>query len=378
MQRRQFLASAALAAAPAAASVADARKDFPWAEREVYLNCATEHPLPLPAARAMEQYVRSITYGLDSDRERFEGSEIQNRVRDRFAALIGAKPLEVGFVPATQIAENLIVDGLEIAEQGLNIVTNDLHYGGSLLNYNRRIEQGLDVRIVKSRDGRIDLADIERAVDGKTRLIAVALVSNVNGFVEDAPALSKIAHAHGGYLYTDVIQAAGAIPIDVRAMGIDFLACSAYKWLMGGRFGYLYVREDLQGGVMKVKQFGGRSSQPGAGRYQISTASHVGCACQDEALAYIERLGVENIQQYNASLHARLRKEMPPLGYRCLTPADANGPISTFEVPDVDKTRERLKRAGVIVTLRNEGQMRVSPSVFNHQKDLDAFLNALS
>ncbi len=378
MQRRHFLASAALAAAPAAGSVTDARKDFPWAEREVYLNCATEHPLPLPAARAMDAYVRSITYGLDTDRARFEGSEIQNRVRDRFAALIGAKPLEVGFVPATQIAENLIVDGLEIADQGLNIVTNDLHYGGSLLNYNRRIEQGLDVRIVKSRDGRVDLADIERAADDKTRLIAVALVSNVNGFVEDAPALSKIAHAHGGYLYTDVIQAAGAVPIDVHAMGIDFLACSAYKWLMGGRFGYLYVREDLQGGVMKVKQFGGRSSQPGAGRYQISTASHVGCACQDEALAYIEKLGVTNIQKYNASLHGRLRKELPALGYRCLTPADADGPISTFEVSDVDKTREKLKRAGVIVTLRNEGQMRVSPSVFNNQKDLDMFLNALS
>lgn len=367
-----------MAATASAATVTEARKDFPWAEREVYLNCATEHPLPLPAAQAMEQYVRSITYGPDAERARFEGAEIQNRVRDRFAALIGATPLEVGFVPATQIAENLIVDGLEIARDGANIVTNDLHYGGSLLNYNRRSELGLDVRIVKSRDGRIDLKDVERAVDRKTRLIAVALVSNVNGFVEDAPALSKLAHAHGGYLYTDVIQAAGAVPIDVKTMGIDFLACSAYKWLMGGRFGYLYVREDLQGGVMKVKQFGGRSGQEGAGRYQISTASHVGCACQDEALAYIARLGVENIQKHNRTLHDRLRREMPKLGYRCLTPEDSPAPISTFQVPDVEGTRKRLQRAGVIVTLRGDGQMRVSPSVFNHQGDLDALLNALS
>ncbi|MBK9167533.1 MAG: aminotransferase class V-fold PLP-dependent enzyme [Bryobacterales bacterium] len=376
MQRRHFLAAAGLAAAPG--SLAAARRDFPWADREVYLNCATEHPLPLPAARAMEDYVRAITYGPDKDRARFEGAEIQNRVRDRFAALIGAKPLEVGFVPATQIAENLIVDGLEIAKDGANIVTNDLHYGGSLLNYNRRIEQGLDVRIVKSRDGRIDLRDVERAVDRKTRLIAVALVSNVNGFVEDAPALSKLAHAHGGYLYTDVIQAAGAVPIDVHAMGIDFLACSAYKWLMGGRFGYLYVREDLQGGAMKVKHFGGRSGQPGAGRYQVSTASHVGCACQDEALAYIARLGVENIQKHNQGLHARLRREMPALGFRCLTPEDSPAPISTFQVPDVQKVTDRLRKARVIVTLRGDGQMRVSPSVFNHQGDLDVFLNALS
>ena len=379
MERRHFLA-AGLAARPLAASISTARRDFPWAEREVYLNCATEHPLPLPAARAMEEYVHAITYGPDSDRARFESAEIQNRVRDRFAALIHAKPLEVGFVPATQIAENLIVDGLEIAKDGANIVTNDLHYGGSLLNYRRRIEQGLDVRIVKSRDGRVDLRDVERVVDRETRLIAVALVSNVNGFVEDAPALSELAHVHGGYLYTDVIQAAGAVPIDVHAMGIDFLACSAYKWLMGGRFGYLYVREDLQGGVMKVKHFGGRSSQPGAGRYQVSTASHVGCACQDEALAYIDHLGVENIQKHNQTLHSRLRREMPALGYRCLTPDDSSASISTFQLPatQLEKIKARLQQARVIVTLRGDGQMRVSPSVFNHQDDISAFLNALS
>ena len=90
------------------------------------------------------------------------------RVRERFASLIGAKVAEVGFTPATQIGENLVVDGLRIAQTGGNIVTNDLHYGGSLFNYQKRKEQGLDVRVVKSRDGRIDLRDVERAVDSKT------------------------------------------------------------------------------------------------------------------------------------------------------------------------------------------------------------------
>ena len=206
----------------------------------------------------------------------------------------------------------------------------------------------------------------------------MALVSNVNGFIEDSPALSKLAHAHGGYLYTDVIQAAGAIPIDVRAMGIDFLACSAYKWLMGGRFGYLYVREELQGGVMKTTHFGGRSGQPGAGRYQVSTHSHAACACQDEALAYIARLGVANIQAHNHSLHTRLRKEMPAIGYPSLTPEDARGPISTFQFQNLEKVKEKVAKANVVVTLRGDGQMRVSPSVFNNQADIDRLLNALS
>jgi selenocysteine lyase/cysteine desulfurase len=147
---------------------------------------------------------------------------------------------------------------------------------------------------------------------------------------------------------------------------------------MGGRFGYLYVREELQGGVMKGTHFGGRSGQPGAGRYQVSTASHAGCACQDEALAYIARLGVANIQAHNQALHARLRKELPPLGYPCLTPQDARGPISTFQIEKPKDVQEKLRKGGVIVTLRTDGQMRVSPSVFNNQEDIDRLLNALS
>lgn len=382
MKRREFLGTAGLAAAaPAGAGTESARRDFPWAERELYLNSATEHPLPLPSAQAMERYIRSITYGPDAEREKFENNELQAQVRALFANLIHAKPSEIGFVPATQIAENLVLDGLEIQQSGGNVVTNDLHYGGSLLMYQKRKAAGLDVRVVQNREGRIRLSDVERAVDRRTRLIAVALVSNVNGYLEDAKALSALAHAHGGYLFTDVIQAAGAVPIDVRAMGIDFLACSAYKWLMGGRFGYLYVPEELQGSVLKPKQFGGRSSQPGAGRYQVSTASHLGCVCQHESLQYILRLGVGNIQAHNLKLNQRLRKELPRAGYECLTPFGAATPISTFRFQNGEAVRKKLQRAGAIVTLRlgeKDSQMRVSPSVFNHLGDIDRFIGALA
>ena len=96
-------------------------------------------------------------------------------------------------------------------------------------------------------------------VDRKTRLIATSLVSYVNGYLTNARALADLAHAHGGYLYTDIIQAVGAVPIDMPALGIDFAACSGYKWLMGDRgLGYLFVREELQDRVMRRTQYGDR------------------------------------------------------------------------------------------------------------------------
>ncbi len=298
-----------------------------------------------------------------------------------FAQLINAQPAEIGFTPSTQTGENLVLEGLDIQATGGNVVTNDLHYGGSLLNYRKRQKSGMDVRIVKHRDYQMDMRDLEKSVDKKTKLIAIALVSNVNGYLHDVKAISDLAHAHGAYLYCDAIQAAGAIPIDVKAMGIDFLSCSAYKWLMGGRFGYLFVREDLQESVMKAKLFGGRSTETGASRYEISTASHLGCVCQHQALQYIQSLGIERIRAHARPLVESLMKELPAGGYSALTPVGTESPIASFQVKDVAGTRAKLKKSNVVVTLSGttgNGYMRVSVSVFNNQSDVNRLVGALA
>jgi len=237
------------------------------------------------------------------------------------------------------------------------------------------------VRIVPHRDYQMDMRDLERAVDEKTRLIAIALVSNVNGYMHEMKKISDLAHAHGSYVYADVIQAAGAVPIDVGAMGIDFLACSAYKWLMGGRFGYLYVKEDLQGTVLKPRLMGGRTTPTGASRYEISTVSHIGCVCQYQALQYIHRFGVDRIREHVRPLTNRLQNELPALGYPSITPKGSQSPVVTFSLRDGAATRSKLQKSNVIVTLRTgqrESQMRVSPSIYNNLADIDRLIGVLA
>src|SRR5437867_11957174 len=104
---------------------------------------------------------------------------------------------------------------MRIQESGGNLVTNDLRYAGSIHDYIGRRKAGMDVRIVKHRDWRIELRDMERVVDRKTKLVSITLVSNVNGWDEDAKALSDLAHSHGAFVYADIIQAAGSVPVDV-------------------------------------------------------------------------------------------------------------------------------------------------------------------
>jgi len=374
------MSGTALATA-AGSELEGARAEFPWASRETYLNTATEHPLGVRTTQAMEEYLRALTHGPDTARDMFENGRLMSEVKRMFAQLIHAQPAEIGFTPSTQTGENLVLEGLDIQASGGNVVTNDLHYGGSLLNYGNRRKAGLDVRIVKHRDYQMDIRDLEQSVDKKTKLIAIALVSNVNGYLHDVKAISELAHSHGAYLYCDVIQAAGAVPIDVKAMGIDFLACSAYKWLMGGRFGYLYVREDLQDSVMKAKLFGGRSTDKGASRYEISTVSHLGCVCQHQALQYIQSLGIERIRTHARPLVTHLLKELPAAGYQAITPAGTESPIASFRVKNVAGTRAKLRKANVVVTLNGtegNGFMRVSVSVFNNQSDVNRLVEALA
>jgi selenocysteine lyase/cysteine desulfurase len=319
----------------------------------------------------MQEYLQALTHGPDSARDKFENGELMKEVKRMFARLINARPEEIGFTPSTQTGENLVLEGLDIQATGGNVVTNDLHYGGSLHNYESRRKAGMDVRVVKHRDFQIDMRDIQRVVDRKTKLIAIALVSNVHVPVH----VRDLAHAHGAYLYCDVIQAAGAVPIDVQAMGIDFLACSAYKFLMGGRFGYLYVREDLQGTALKAKLFGGRSTPTGASRYEISTVSHIGCVCQHQALQYIHVIGVNRIRAHARPLIDRLRKELPALGYPTITP-NAESSIASFRLQDPVGTRARLKQAGVIASTGSH--LRLSVSVFNNMADVERVVRALS
>jgi selenocysteine lyase/cysteine desulfurase len=414
MNRRQFLqaGAATAAAAPPAPDFSALRQDFPRALNETYFNSAAQHPLGNHTVRGMYRYIDFLHQGPGGGRTDFwEEGFLQ--VKPMFARLINAKPSEIALCPSTTVGENIILNGLDFSGGG-NVVTNDLHYTACLANYLQRRGQGLDVRIVKHRDWRIELADMERVVDRKTRLIAISLVSSVNGHVENVKALSELAHAHGGYLFADIIQAAGATPVDVRAMGIDFASTSMYKWLQGEHgFGFLYIREELAGSVVKPRTFTGGvqfhyppwvaeehrktpeisvRAPSGVAAFECGTPSVITYAAQYESFRYIERLGIANIRAHARTLTSRLQKELPALGFTPITPADAESPIVTFLAKDIEAVKRKIEaaaRAGrarisiagpnaALTVGRFGNHVRFSVSVFNNQQDVDTVLEVLS
>src|SRR5688572_11726822 len=420
MNRRDFLGGAttlAVAAAPSAqpqASPSDfskLRADFPRALNETYFNSAAQHPLGNHTVRGMQRYIDFLAKGPGEGREDFWETGFR-QVKPMFAKLINAKPSEIALCGSTTIGENILLNGMDLRSG--NVVTNDLHYSASLSNYLQRGDQGLDVRVVKHRDWHIDPKDMQKVVDGKTKLIAISWVSSVNGHLENVKALSDLAHSHGALLYADIIQGAGAVPIDVRALGIDLASCAMYKWLQGEHgFGFMYIREDLIGKAVKPTEFTGHvefnyapwSKQPqpemsefahhvpsGIAAFECGTPSVITYAAQYESFRYIARLGVDNIQSHAQRLVKRLRKELPQRDYTCITPEDAGTPIITFRCRETEATRQKIRRAGesgkatISITGPNSAltvgrfgdHLRFSVSIFNNDDDVSKIIEVLS
>ena len=401
--RREFLAGAgALAVSarsafalgqftrPGAIFPASVRADFPSAALDTYMNAAAMHPLGTFAARGIEQGLAYRLHGAGPGRADF-GADKQQDLKTRYGQLIGATANEIAYTASTSDGENIVVMGLDLPKRGGNIVIDELHFTTSLYMYKELEKKGVELRIVKHRDWRIDVDDMDRAIDRNTRLVSLALVSNVNGFMHDAKAVSALAHARGAYLFADIIQAVGAVPVDMRALGIDFASAGTYKWLMGERgLGFLYVREELQGTVLPTTRYGHRQVAnfnraeltweplPGAAKYETGGIAVLLAACVSEGINYVKQLGLDKIRAHARQLTDRLQKELPPLGYKPLTPAGTETPILAFELRDAAATAKALQAGRVVATvIANENRMRLSVSVFNTHEDIDRVVDVL-
>jgi selenocysteine lyase/cysteine desulfurase len=399
----QLAGTAALAPASMSdpgAPIPRIRDEFPLASARTYLNNASVHPMSVSTRRAVQAYFDARTSGSPDNGTPDPRVPVQ-RVKAQFASLIGARETDIALVPSTTVGENLVVAGLGIPGSKGNVVTDALHFEGSLYMYQSLQQRGLDLRLVTPRDGRIDMKDLERVVDGGTRLVAVSLVSWINGFRHDLEAVCDLAHRHGALVYADIIQAAGAMPIDVSASGVDFCASASYKWLMGDfGVGFLYVKEDHLDRVVRRTQYGFRQLEafethflpgdpPGggpiswkvrggaAGHFEVGTWSTSTLAALNHSLAFIQKAGVDRIYTHNRALALRLQQELPRIGYAPLTPNDSIGSIVSFVVNDREETARRLARARVDVSL-GARRMRVSPSLYNNEDDVDALVAALS
>jgi selenocysteine lyase/cysteine desulfurase len=379
------------------------KQDFAIAEGYTYINGAFTHPMPIAAGDAYRAVVdRRSRLGPPAPAAAAPGQGTRVDARTAFASLINAKPSEIAYIQNTSSGENLVIEalGLDKPFDG-NIVTDELHFEGALLHLMELKRHGADIRVVKQKEGRVDMKDMERLVDRKTKLVEVSFVAMYNGFQHDLKAVCDLAHAHGAYVYADIIQGVGAVPLDVRATGLDFAASATYKWLMGDfGFAFFYVREGLLGTVVQRPHWSYASAPdtdmhlspfdpeypkpvtytPGkeASHYvQLGTTASAIAAALAVSIPYIQGLGVANIEKHRTPLIRRLQQELPRFGFTPQTPAESTSPVLTFAMKDTRAIGQKLNAARVSVRVAPHW-VRISPSVYNDMADVERLLEALA
>ncbi|MDQ2901511.1 MAG: aminotransferase class V-fold PLP-dependent enzyme, partial [Acidobacteriota bacterium] len=272
------------------------------------------------------------------------------------------------------------------------VVISDLEFPSGVLAWLSLRPRGVTVRLVPSDAGRVSLESFQSAINENTRVVCVSDVSYKTGsrlpFLRE---LSRAAHAAGAILAVDATQSLGRLPVLLD--GVDFLAASAYKWLLGIHgVGVAYLapalRERLVPGalgwysvpdVFTPDRFDHYDLKPGAGWLTPGMPAFPSIYVLRGSVEFLLDVGVDRIERDLRPLTGALREGIASLGFDLLTPADparASGIVS-FLHPDCDRIGEALKQRGVIVWT-GDGRVRASVHLYNDQADVDRFLQSLA
>jgi selenocysteine lyase/cysteine desulfurase len=357
-----------------------------------YLNAAYTHPMSKGSYLEVQQFLneRLMNGRIPANYDGFDRTDSLNH----FAKLINASPEEIAWVPSTMVGENLVVNGLGIPNTNTRVVTDGFHFHGSLHMYGQLARNGVDLVVVKPKNNQINLDDLDKAIKPGTKLVAISLVSATTGFQHDLKKVCDLAHSKGALVYADIIQAAGAIPIDVKDSNVDFCACATYKWLMGDfGIGFLYVRKDLLP-MMKRTLIGYRQmtdfkshmlpfDQPSdnlfesssltnmSGHFEVGTFANEGIVALRYSLAYLNRIGVDTIQKYRQPLIDKLQDKIPDKKFIALTPRNSVSPIVCFAYQNAATIlKPRLEKAGINISVY-DNYIRISPSFYNDLNEVE-------
>jgi cysteine desulfurase len=198
-----------------------------------------EAMLPYFTAQFGNAASRSHKYGWDADKAVEKG-------RQQIAALVNGTAGEIVFTSGASESNNLAIKGIAGARAGrpAHVITTAIEHKSVLDSCKRLEQQGVRVTYLPvDGSGRVDPGDVERAIAADTVLVSVMAANNEVGAVQPLAEIGAITRARDVLLHTDAAQAAGKVPVDVRAMNIDLLSCTAHKMYGPKGIGALYIRK---------------------------------------------------------------------------------------------------------------------------------------
>jgi len=362
-------------------------EDFPATKEYVYLNAASISLMPLPVLRKMKDFQEELglrgTVWFDEEIETMAMEDARNEA----SKLVGADIDEIALLSSTTEALCTIAWSLDF-KQGDNVVTTDMEFPSVIYPWMRiGKEKGVEVRLAKNKEGIVEVADLEKLVDDRTRVLAISHVEYASGLRFNLEELHQVTSKHGALLVVDAIQSLGVVPINVKKEEVDIFASGSYKWLLGP-FGasILYVKRDIYdkldppfvGWRSTEEPFEFKPTQLGyaktAKKFEYSTTNYASKIGLAEAIKYLQRIGIKRVYDHVLKLTGNLMQSLLNLrGVRVITPREnerrAGIVTIRFEKADYIEVAKKLGERGIIVSPRFES-VRFSPHVYNTEEDM--------
>jgi len=376
----------------------DWRQEWFDNEEAVYLNLAGQSPMPKVSFRAVQASLEWKKFPQRIPDTAF--FDVPGRIRTSLAKLINAQAQDIALTTGASSGMSGIAYGLNW-KPGDEVITAILEFPLQYATWKPMEERdGIKLKVVKPRDRYLDADDIIAALTPRTRLVSLSLVRFDNGVLLDAARVGAACHAQNALFLLDASQACGAVPIDVQAMHIDFLVSAGYKFLLGPfGTGFCWGRPEIVANMrpgpfywmaasgierdFANMNFADPKPAAGAMRWDAAeTANYFNHAALDASLEFVLQVGPATVREHNHRLIEQLFERLPK--DRCIptSPLDHAqlGPYACFGARTPEKTvalYEKLRKENIIVSLR-EGNIRVSPYLFNTERDIDRLISVIT
>ena len=222
------------------------RPEFPVVETCTYLVSHSLGAMPRRTKTYLQQFADEwSTRGVRAWHEGWW--EIGRTTGDLLAPIVGAPAGTISMHQNVTVAQAIVASCHRYDGPRRRIVMSDLEFPSNMYLFEGFRRYGAEISYVASTDGiRTNLEGLLAAIDERTALVPVSLVLFKSAFIENAATIIERAHRVGARVVLDIYQAAGAVPVKLEALGVDFAVGGSVKWLCGGPgAGYLYVRPDL-------------------------------------------------------------------------------------------------------------------------------------
>ncbi len=386
------------------------REDFPIlfrkvnGKRLVYLDNAATTQKPRQVISALkefyEQHNSNVHRGVYQLSE--EATLAYEASRGKIASFVGARPNELIFTKNATEAINLVAYSLTWnLESGDEILISQMEHHSNFVPWQQLAKiHGLNLKFVKiTQDGKLDLENLERQINKRTKIVSLTHVSNALGTVNPIHEISKISHDNGSLLVVDAAQSVGHMPVNVKKLGADFLAFSGHKMLGPTGIGCLYGKQELLenmkpflygGDMIKEVKFDSTEFNEVPWKFEAGTQPIAEAIALGVAVDYLKAVGMENILDYEKQITEYALEKIKEIeGLKIHGPFEA--PIISFNIGKVHShdVSAILDSEGVAIrgghhccmplmqVLGISGTARASFYLYNSREDVDSLIEGL-